>query len=157
LLLNYRQNRSGSIRETVFSWTRTHFPIHIRSAKKLTLNETSVVTVLGKAFWDLGHAPQRSIEPAKAHAGLPVWEIHPAVWIVADARDANAQNSNLFSDGGISAAYRERKWTAISASCVLALAVTRKLVTSKFANWALCLCRIGVLGMEIQLRRKSAS
>ncbi len=45
---------------------------------------------------------------------------------MADARDANAQNSNLFSDGGISAAYRERKWIAISASCVLALAVTRK-------------------------------
>ena len=35
--------------------------------------------------------------------------------------------------------------------------ITRKLVTSKFANWALCLCHIGVLGMEIQLRRKSAS
>src|SRR6476661_10682105 len=46
--------------------------------------------------------------------------------IVADARDANAQNSNLFYDGGISAAYRERKWIAISASCVLALAITRK-------------------------------
>jgi len=74
--------------------------------------------------------------------------------IVADARDANAQNSNLFSDGGISAAYRERKWIAISASCVLALAVTRKVVTSKFTNWALCLCHIGVLGMEIQLRRQ---
>src|SRR5438552_11836738 len=32
--------------------------------------------------------------------------------------------------------------------------ITRKLVTSKFANWALCLCHIGVLGMEIQLRRQ---
>jgi len=32
--------------------------------------------------------------------------------------------------------------------------LTRKLVTSKFANWALCLCHIGVLGMEIQLRRQ---
>jgi hypothetical protein len=37
------------------------------------------------------------------------------------------------------------------------LPVTRKLVTSKFANWALCLRYIGLLGMEIQLRRKSAS
>ena len=37
------------------------------------------------------------------------------------------------------------------------LQIIRKLVTSKFANWALCLCHIGVLGMEIQLRRKSAS
>jgi hypothetical protein len=77
--------------------------------------------------------------------------------IVADARDANAQNSNLFSDGRISAAYREGKWTAISASCVLALAVTRKPVTSKFAKWALCLCHIGVLGSEIQLRSQLTS
>jgi hypothetical protein len=30
--------------------------------------------------------------------------------------------------------------------------ITHKVVTSKFANWALCLCQIGVLGMEIQLR-----
>jgi hypothetical protein len=31
---------------------------------------------------------------------------------------------------------------------------TRKLDTSKFANWALCLCHIGALGMETQLRRQ---
>jgi hypothetical protein len=37
------------------------------------------------------------------------------------------------------------------------LAATPKVATSKFANWALCLCHIGVLGMETQLRRKSAS
>jgi hypothetical protein len=29
---------------------------------------------------------------------------------------------------------------------------TRKLDTSKFANWTLCLCHIGVLGMEIQTK-----
>ncbi len=30
---------------------------HFRSARKLTLNEAPVVTVIGKAFWDIGHAP----------------------------------------------------------------------------------------------------
>src|SRR5207244_1328819 len=39
------------IRTTVFGWTRTRFPLHIRSAKELTINETPIITVVGKAFW----------------------------------------------------------------------------------------------------------
>jgi len=46
------------IRTKVFSWTRTRFPLHIRSTRKLTINEAPVVTVIGKAFWDIGHAPK---------------------------------------------------------------------------------------------------
>ena len=46
------------IRKTVFSWTRTRFPLHIRSTRKLTINERPVITVIGKAFWDVGHAPK---------------------------------------------------------------------------------------------------
>jgi len=41
------------IRQTVFGWTRTRFPFHTSSAKKLTLNQTPVVTVTGKAFFDV--------------------------------------------------------------------------------------------------------
>jgi hypothetical protein len=44
------------IRKTVFSWTRTRFPFHTSSAKKLTLNQTPVITVVGKAFFDVGHS-----------------------------------------------------------------------------------------------------
>jgi hypothetical protein len=67
------------VRTTVFSWTRTRFPLHIRSARKLTLNEAPIVTVVGKAFWDIGHAPKdqsnrRSHQPAYA-----AWEIHPVM------------------------------------------------------------------------------
>jgi hypothetical protein len=57
------------VRETVFSWTRTRFPLHIRSTWKLTLDQAPVVTVIGKAFWDIGHA-RRSIQPEKVSAGL---------------------------------------------------------------------------------------
>jgi hypothetical protein len=32
------------VRQTVFSWTRTRFPLHIRSTRKLTLNQAPVVT-----------------------------------------------------------------------------------------------------------------
>ena len=44
------------IRNTVFSWTSTRFPFHTSSARKLTLNQTSVITVTGKAFFDVGHS-----------------------------------------------------------------------------------------------------
>jgi hypothetical protein len=47
------------IRQTVFSWTRTRFPLHIRSTRKLTLDQAAVVTVIGKPFWDIGHAPKQ--------------------------------------------------------------------------------------------------
>ena len=46
------------IRTTVFGWTRTRFPLHVRSTRKLTINETPIITVIGKAFWDVGHAPK---------------------------------------------------------------------------------------------------
>jgi hypothetical protein len=45
-----------SIRETVFSCTRTRFPFYTSSAKKLTLNQPPVITVTGKAFFDVGHS-----------------------------------------------------------------------------------------------------
>jgi hypothetical protein len=32
------------------------FPSHTSSAKKLTLNQTPVITVIGKAFFDVGHS-----------------------------------------------------------------------------------------------------
>jgi hypothetical protein len=43
-----------NIRNTVFSWTRTQFPFHTSSAKKLTLNQTPVITVTGQSFFDVG-------------------------------------------------------------------------------------------------------
>jgi len=44
------------IRKIIFSWTRTRFPLHIRSTRELTINETPIITVIGKAFWDVGYA-----------------------------------------------------------------------------------------------------
>jgi hypothetical protein len=47
-----------SIRETVFSWTRTRFPFHTSSAKKLKVDQSPVITVIG---WTCS---QRPIKPA---------------------------------------------------------------------------------------------
>jgi len=48
------------IRNTVFSWTPTRFPFHTASAKKLTLNQTPVITVTRKAYFDFGHSRIRA-------------------------------------------------------------------------------------------------
>jgi len=45
-----------SIRETVFSWRQTKFPFHTSSAKKLHITHPSVITVVGKAFFDIEHS-----------------------------------------------------------------------------------------------------
>jgi hypothetical protein len=69
-----------SIRETVFSWTRTRFPFHTSSAKKLTLNQTPVVTVTGKAYFDVGHSLKDQKSNRRSHLpGYAAWEIHPVM------------------------------------------------------------------------------
>ena len=67
------------IRNTVFSWTRTRFPLHIRSNRKLTLDQTPVVTVTGKAFWDIGHASKDGSNRRKRLPDYAVWELHPVM------------------------------------------------------------------------------
>jgi hypothetical protein len=66
------------IRNTVFRWTRTRFPFHTSSAKKLALNQTPVVTVTGKAFFDVGHCLKDQKSNRRSHLpGYAAWEIHP--------------------------------------------------------------------------------
>jgi len=74
------------IRKTVFSWTRTRFPLHIRWARALKIMGAPVVTVIGKAFWDIGHAPKDQKSNRRSHLpGCAAWEIHPVMKIeVAD-------------------------------------------------------------------------
>src|SRR5438876_11593515 len=45
------------IRKTVFGWTRKRFPFHTSSDRKLKLTQAPIITVTGKAYWDVGHAP----------------------------------------------------------------------------------------------------
>jgi hypothetical protein len=68
-----------SIRETVFSWTRTRFPFHVSSDKKLTLDQTPVITVTGKAFFDIGHSlkDQKLNRRSHLHPTVPETEQRP--------------------------------------------------------------------------------
>ena len=44
------------IRQIVFGWTNQKFPFTVKSVHDLTIAE-HVVTVTGKAFYDIAHAP----------------------------------------------------------------------------------------------------
>jgi hypothetical protein len=67
------------IRTTVFSWTRTRFPLHIQSTRKLTIDNAPIITVIGKAFWDVGHALKDQSNRRKRLPQYAVWEIHPVM------------------------------------------------------------------------------
>ena len=52
--------------------------MHIQSTRTLNLaGAAPVVTVMGKAFWDIGHAPKDQSNHRKNLPGYAVWEIHP--------------------------------------------------------------------------------
>jgi hypothetical protein len=71
LSVKYLHNRSGcEIRTTVFNWTPTRFPFHTGTAKTLKFGKSPVFTVIGKAMWDVGHAPKEQNNRRK-YAGLP--------------------------------------------------------------------------------------
>jgi hypothetical protein len=80
LLLNYRRNRSG-VRFVVmdFSWTRTRFPFHTSSTKKPNITNPPISTVIGKAFFDIGHAPKDQSNRRRYLPGYAAWEIHPVM------------------------------------------------------------------------------
>ena len=67
------------LRTTVFSWTRTRFPFHTSSVKKLNVDQPPVITVIGRAFWDVGHAPADQSNRRRYMPGYAVWEIHPVM------------------------------------------------------------------------------
>jgi hypothetical protein len=69
------------IRQTVFSWTTQGFPFSLKTSKKLTLHEPQVITVTGKAFYDIGHAPADHSNRRSKPEGYAVWEIHPVMML----------------------------------------------------------------------------
>jgi hypothetical protein len=74
-----REPRWCEIRKLHFSWTRTRFPLHIRSTRKLTTTEAPIVTVIGKAFFDIRHAPKDQSNRRKTLPQYAVLETHPVM------------------------------------------------------------------------------
>jgi hypothetical protein len=67
------------IRRRVFSWTRTTFPFHITSNRTLRFQQKPVITVVGKAFYDVDHAPRNQTNRRNNMPSFAVWEIHPVM------------------------------------------------------------------------------
>jgi hypothetical protein len=67
------------LRQVVFSWTRTRFPFHTSSAKKLKVGNPPIITVIGKAYFDVGHAPKDQSNRSRYQPGDAAWEIHPVM------------------------------------------------------------------------------
>jgi hypothetical protein len=61
------------------SGSPTRFPFHTGAAKKLTFGQSPIITVIGKAFWDVGHAPKDQSNRRRYMPDYAVWEIHPVM------------------------------------------------------------------------------
>jgi len=49
------------------------------SSEAFLLFETPIITVIGKAFWDVGHAPKDQSNRRKRLPQYAVWEMHPVM------------------------------------------------------------------------------
>jgi hypothetical protein len=67
------------IRQTVFGWTTQKFPFHVKTAHTLKIREPHVITVTGKAFYDIAHAPADHSNRRRTPKDYAVWEIHPVM------------------------------------------------------------------------------
>ena len=64
------------IRKTVFGWTNAKFPFVIQSNRVFTF-KPHAITVTGKAFYDVDHAPADHSNRSTIHEKTAAWEIHP--------------------------------------------------------------------------------
>src|SRR5512132_914530 len=71
--VKFPQNRNGVRFATRFLvGTQMRFPLHLRSTRKLTLNEAQIVTIVGEHFGILAMRPKikATAESTCVHAGL---------------------------------------------------------------------------------------
>jgi hypothetical protein len=68
------------MRKTVFSWTNAHFPLSPGKDDKFKLIQHPIVTVVGKAFYDIDHSGNDMHNNRRNYdQSLAVWEIHPVM------------------------------------------------------------------------------
>src|SRR4029453_8641179 len=79
------------IRQTVFGWTTQKFPLSVKTAHTLKIPEQHVITVTGKAFYDIGHAPADHSNRRSTPKGYAVWEIHPVMKNGSDSMKAERE------------------------------------------------------------------
>jgi len=72
------------LRQTVFGWTTQSFPFSFKDSQKLEVREPHVITVTGKAFFDVQHASPGNSNRRAKQKEFAVWEIHPVMALHVD-------------------------------------------------------------------------
>jgi hypothetical protein len=67
------------VRQTVFGWTTQKFPFNVKTAHALKISGQHLITVTGKAFYDIAHAPADHSNRRRTPKDYAVWEIHPVM------------------------------------------------------------------------------
>jgi hypothetical protein len=67
------------LRQIVFGRTQVEFPFRVRSGRKLKLTQPPIIIVIGKAFFDIGHAPADHSNRRTDLQDYAAWEIHPVM------------------------------------------------------------------------------
>jgi hypothetical protein len=68
------------LRQIVFGWTQVQFPFRVRSGRKLKVNQPPIITVIGKAFFDIGDSlKDQSKNQRRNLPDYAAWEIHPVI------------------------------------------------------------------------------
>jgi hypothetical protein len=77
------------MRTTIFSWTNASFPFETRRGNDFGLLRAQIVTVIGKAFYDVDHSGKGTKNNRRNYdEKLAVWEIHPVMQIQLGAVSA---------------------------------------------------------------------
>jgi hypothetical protein len=66
-------------RKIVFGWTTQKFPFGVKTAHGLKIREQHIITITGKAFYDIAHAPADHSNRRRTPKDYAVWEIHPVM------------------------------------------------------------------------------
>jgi hypothetical protein len=63
----------------VFGWTTQKFPFGVKTEHRLKIHDQHVITVTGRAFYDIAHAPADHSNQRRSPKDYAVWEIHPVM------------------------------------------------------------------------------
>ena len=72
------------LRQTVFGWTTQSFPFTFKESQKLEMREQHIITVTGKAFFDVQHVSADNSNRRTKSKKYAVWEIHPVMAMHVD-------------------------------------------------------------------------
>jgi hypothetical protein len=72
------------LRQTVFGWTTQSFPFTFKESQKLEMREQHIITVTGKAFFDVQHVSADNSNQRTKSKKYAVWEIHPVMAMHVD-------------------------------------------------------------------------